>query len=60
AEDVARRLVAGTVWINQHIDLAPHIPQAGAKHSGFGIELGEEGLLEFTQVQVVNVKKQWV
>ncbi len=58
AEKVAAQLCAGTVWINQHIDLGPHIPQAGAKHSGFGVELGEEGLLEFTQVQVININKQ--
>lgn len=58
AEKVASQLVAGTVWINQHIDLAPHIPQAGAKQSGFGVELGEEGLHEFTQVQVINVSKK--
>jgi acyl-CoA reductase-like NAD-dependent aldehyde dehydrogenase len=57
AEKVAEQLTAGTVWINQHIDLAPHIPQAGAKHSGFGVELGDEGLQEFTQVQVINIKQ---
>lgn len=55
---VASQLVAGTVWINQHIDLGPHIPQSGAKRSGFGIELGEEGLLEFTQAQVINIKNE--
>lgn len=54
AHEVAERLNAGTVWINQHIDLAPHIPQAGAKSSGIGIELGEEGLLEYTQPKVIN------
>jgi len=54
AQDVAVRLEAGTVWINQHINLAPHIPQAGAKQSGIGVEIGEEGLLEYTQVQVLN------
>jgi acyl-CoA reductase-like NAD-dependent aldehyde dehydrogenase len=57
AQQVAERLVAGTVWINQHIDLGPHIPQAGAKQSGFGVELGDEGLHEFTQVQVINIKQ---
>ncbi|WP_280417739.1 aldehyde dehydrogenase family protein [Nocardia carnea] len=54
AQEIAARLHAGTVWINQHIDLGPHIPQAGAKTSGIGIEMGEEGLLEYTQPQVVN------
>ena len=44
---------AGTVWVNKHLDL-PHIPFGGAKQSGIGVELGEEGLAEFTQLQVIN------
>jgi acyl-CoA reductase-like NAD-dependent aldehyde dehydrogenase len=54
AKAVALQLEAGTVWVNKHIDIAPHIPQCGAKHSGIGIEIGVEGLLEFTQVLVLN------
>ncbi|MFK8067043.1 MAG: aldehyde dehydrogenase family protein [Gammaproteobacteria bacterium] len=54
AKKVALQLEAGTVWINQHIDIAPHVPQAGAKNSGIGVEISDEGLLEYTQVQVVN------
>lgn len=56
ATEIALQLEAGTVWINQHIDLHPGIPQAGAKQSGLGVEIGEEGLFEFTQVQVINRK----
>jgi acyl-CoA reductase-like NAD-dependent aldehyde dehydrogenase len=54
AHDVATRLEAGTVWINTHIDMAPHIPFGGSKSSGIGVEFGEEGLAEFTQLQVIN------
>ncbi|MFA5957658.1 aldehyde dehydrogenase family protein [Hyphomicrobium sp.] len=54
AEVVALKLEAGTVYINKHADFARHIPQAGAKCSGLGVEIGEEGLLEHTQVQVLN------
>ncbi len=54
ATDMALKLQAGTVWINKHIDLAPHIPFAGAKQSGLGIEFADEGLAEFTQIRVVN------
>jgi acyl-CoA reductase-like NAD-dependent aldehyde dehydrogenase len=54
AHDMAERMDAGTVWINKHIDLAPHIPFGGAKQSGLGVEMGEEGLAEFTQLQVIN------
>ncbi len=54
AHAMAERMDAGTVWINKHIDLAPHIPFGGAKQSGLGVEMGEEGLAEFTQLQVIN------
>jgi acyl-CoA reductase-like NAD-dependent aldehyde dehydrogenase len=55
AHDVASRLEAGTVWINKHLDMAPHIPFGGAKNSGLGVEFAEEGLAEFTQLQVINM-----
>ena len=45
---------AGTVWINKHLDLAPNIPFGGAKQSGIGTEFAEEGLAEFTQLQIIN------
>ncbi len=54
AHALAERMDAGTVWINKHLDLAPNIPFGGAKQSGLGAELGEEGLAEFTQLQVIN------
>ncbi len=57
AHDVASRMEAGTVWINKHLDLAPHIPFGGAKNSGMGVELGEEGLAEFTQLQIINAAR---
>lgn len=51
---VARRLNAGTVWINKHADLMPHIPFGGARLSGMGSELGTACLDEFTQLKVLN------
>ena len=52
-----RRMDSGTVWINKHSELAPNIPFGGAKQSGIGVELGEEGLAEFTQLQVINMAR---
>ena len=57
AHDVASKLEAGTVWINKHLDMAPHIPFGGAKNSGLGVEFAEEGLNEFTQLQVINMAR---
>jgi acyl-CoA reductase-like NAD-dependent aldehyde dehydrogenase len=54
AHKVASRIEAGTVWINKHLDMAPHIPFGGAKQSGLGVEFAEEGLAEFTQLQIIN------
>jgi acyl-CoA reductase-like NAD-dependent aldehyde dehydrogenase len=33
AEKVADRLEAGTVWINKHAEIAPHVPMGGIKSS---------------------------
>lgn len=54
---LANQMNSGTVWVNKHADLAPNIPFGGAGQSGLGSELGEEGLAEFTQVQVINVAR---
>jgi acyl-CoA reductase-like NAD-dependent aldehyde dehydrogenase len=54
AMQIAKRLDAGTVWINKHAELVPGIPFGGAKQSGIGVEFAEEGLLEFTQLKIVS------
>jgi acyl-CoA reductase-like NAD-dependent aldehyde dehydrogenase len=51
---VAARIDAGTVWINQHIDMHPYVPFRGAKQSGMGTEQGQAGLEEFTQAKILN------
>lgn len=56
AVSVAEKVQSGTVWVNQHLGLSPVIPFRGAKQSGIGGELGLEGLQEFTQAKIVNVK----
>ena len=45
------------VWVNKHLDVGPDIPFFGAKQSGMGAELGQEGLEEFTQATIINVAK---
>lgn len=54
---LAEKLEAGTVWINKHAELDPSIPFGGAKQSGLGTELGEEGLEEFTQLKIINMAR---
>ena len=57
AWDLATEMESGSVWVNKHADLQPHLPFGGAKFSGIGSELGEDGLKEFTQVQVLNMAR---
>lgn len=57
AHALAERMDTGTVWINKHAELAPNIPFGGAKFSGLGTELGEEGLAEFTQLHIINMAR---
>lgn len=57
AYQVARKLDAGTVWVNKHMDFGPTIPFGGSKQSGIGAEFALEGLKEYTQLTVINVAK---
>jgi acyl-CoA reductase-like NAD-dependent aldehyde dehydrogenase len=57
AWNLAEQMESGSVWVNKHADIQPHLPFGGAKFSGVGSELGEEGLKEFTQVQVLNMAR---
>ena len=58
ATALAGRLECGSVWVNQHLAMAPDIPFGGAKESGVGTENGQAGLFEYTQLQVLNVARQ--
>ena len=57
AFQVATRINSGMVWVNKHLDVGPDIPFIGAKQSGMGAELGQEGLEEFTQATIINMAK---
>ncbi|WP_108259292.1 aldehyde dehydrogenase family protein [Mangrovicoccus ximenensis] len=55
AKAVAMRLECGSVWINKHGAIQPNAPFGGVKQSGLGIEFGEEGLAEYTDIQTVLI-----
>ncbi len=57
AKEVAGRIQAGTVWINQHGMIHPMVPFGGIKGSGYGVEFGVEGLKAVTRPQVISIKK---
>ena len=57
ATEIAGRIESGSVWVNQQLNIGPHIPMAGFKGSGLGVEQSTEGLAEYTQMQVINVAR---
>jgi aldehyde dehydrogenase (NAD+) len=66
AEAIARKLRAGTVWINDYHLISEKAPFGGFKQSGIGRELGPDCLLEYLEVKHIHVddmacreKKVW-
>lgn len=57
AQEMASRIEAGTVWINNCEIPLPQAHLAGHKESGLGGEWGKEGLLAYCKPQVVHYYK---
>ena len=57
AQAVAEQLECGTAWVNQHCAFSPNIPFGVIKQSGIGIEFGDEGILEFTDMKITSISK---
>jgi phenylacetaldehyde dehydrogenase len=56
AHKMARRIKAGTVWVNCHNVFDAALPFGGYKQSGWGREMGAEVLNNYTEVKAVTVK----
>jgi aldehyde dehydrogenase (NAD+) len=52
---IAKKLRAGTVWINEWHLLNDNVPFGGYKQSGFGRELGLEGLKSYTELKHIHI-----
>ncbi|MDP9083741.1 MAG: aldehyde dehydrogenase family protein [Pseudomonadota bacterium] len=58
AVGIAMKIDTGTVWINKHLDLHFDVAMGGAKYSGLGEAMGQEGLEAYTQRKVIDVALQ--
>ncbi|XP_077530769.1 aldehyde dehydrogenase 1A1-like [Haemaphysalis longicornis] len=56
AHKVSHALQAGVVWINTFMELPPQAPFGGFKMSGISREMGEEGILAYTEVKTIITK----
>ena len=53
---VGPALEFGAVWVNDHLPIASEAPHGGLKQSGFGKDLSEEAVLEYSVTQHLMLK----
>lgn len=56
AVEYASRVTDGAYFVNELVKSDPRLPFGGTKRSGFGRELGRDGMMEFINKKVVYVK----
>ncbi|WP_263365630.1 aldehyde dehydrogenase family protein [Edaphobacter bradus] len=56
AHKMARKIRAGTVWVNCHNVFDAALPFGGYKQSGWGREMGAEVLNNYTELKAVTIK----
>jgi acyl-CoA reductase-like NAD-dependent aldehyde dehydrogenase len=54
---LAARLDCGTAWVNNHAEVAPHVPFGGTKSSGIGRNCGTPGIDGYAELQTRYVYK---
>jgi betaine-aldehyde dehydrogenase len=54
---LASNLEFGTVWINDHLPITAEFPHGGFKQSGFGKDMSEEAVLDYTISKHVVIKQ---
>jgi acyl-CoA reductase-like NAD-dependent aldehyde dehydrogenase len=57
AAKVAAQIDAGTVWVNQHLNVSPDVPFGGRKESGVGRQMGSATIDGNTDKKIIRVPK---
>jgi len=55
AHHIARKVKAGTIWINTYGSFFNEVPFGGYKGSGLGREFGRAGLMEYTELKSITM-----
>ncbi len=55
---VSHRLQAGVTWVNDHLPIASEAPHGGVKASGFGKDMSQEALVEYTVAHHVMLRHE--
>ncbi len=55
ADEIAKRVNSGLVFVNNAVKSDPRMPFGGVKHSGIGRELSRYGLLEMVNIKTVQI-----
>jgi len=58
ASRLAKKMKAGNVWVNTHLELQPNAAFGGHKQSGLGAEWGLQGLNSYCNAQTLYLKKK--
>jgi betaine-aldehyde dehydrogenase len=53
---VSHQLDVGVTWINDHLPIASEAPHGGVKGSGFGKDMSQESLSEYTVTRHIMIK----
>ena len=53
AQEIARCIESGMVYINKQVSSSPDLPFGGTKRSGYGRELSKEGISEFINKKLI-------
>ncbi|MFM8212251.1 MAG: aldehyde dehydrogenase family protein [Actinomycetes bacterium] len=56
ALELSKQIEAGVTWINDHLPIVSEAPHGGVKASGFGKDMSQESVLEYTSTHHVMIK----